>query len=180
MPYTIEKHNHRLAAWAASSSASASPLCRFKVEKGIAILEECGFNAAFSSPDRLPQPAELTAKHREWRNAVIEAAERQRLTFTHGVAAKLINCYIKVRLVCGGHHNDSRTQAFHPPIDEVLLKELAKVNFGGHAKSWKRFRQARWSRFDSDTYEEVIELIRGSLPPNEPLWKIEEHWGGHQ
>jgi hypothetical protein len=26
----------------------------------------------------------------------------------------------------------------------------------------------------------VIALIRSSLPVNEPLWKIEQHWKGHQ
>lgn len=102
------------------------------------------------------------------------------MVFTHGVAAKLINCYLKVRFVCGGHHADERVQMLHPPIDEVLLKELAAMNFGGNAASWRKFRQARWSKFDSETYESVVELIRSSLPPNEPLWKIEEYWRGHQ
>ena len=180
MPYTIEKHHHRLAAWAASSSASASPLCRFKVHKGVAILEACGFVAAFAKPGQLPAPAALAAQHREWRAAVIEAAAEEELIFTHGIAAKLINCYLKVRFVCGGHHADAHVQALHPPIDEVLLKELAAVDFGGQAKKWRKFRQARWSKFDSATYEEVIALIRSSLPPNEPLWKIEEYWEGHQ
>lgn len=180
MPYTIEEHNHRLAAWAASTSASASPLCRFKVHQGVAVLEASGFDVSFSSPERLPEPDALAAKHREWRDAVIEAATTNGLVFTHGIAAKLINCYLKVRFVCGGHHTDQRVQALHPPIDEVLLKELAAVNFGGNARLWRGFRKARWSKFDSATYEAVIEQVRDSLPANEPLWKIEEYWEGHQ
>ena len=180
MQYTIEEHRHRLAAWAASSSASASPLCRFKVSKGVAILEACGFDAAFSSPAQLPAPADLNTQHRQWRAAVIAAAKREGLDFSHGLAAKLINCYLKVRFVCGGHHSDACVQALHPPIDEVLLKQLAAVNFGGEAKKWRKFRQSRWSKFDSETYEGVIALIRQSLPDKEPLWKIEEYWEGHQ
>jgi len=178
--YNIEEHNHRLAAWAASTSASASPLCRFKVHKGGAILEACGFDAAFSNPSQLPAPADLADQHLKWRAEVIAAAEKENLIFTHGIAAKLINCYLKVRFVSGGHHADARVQALHPPIDEVLLKELAAVNFGSQAKKWRKFRQARWSKFDSATYEEVIALIRSSLLPNEPLWKVEEYWKGHQ
>jgi hypothetical protein len=180
MPYNIEEHHHRLAAWAASSSASASPLCRFKVSKGVAILEESGFNAEFSSPDNLPAPTDMLIQHRQWRANVIEAAANARLIFTHGIAAKLINCYLKVRFVCGGHHLDARVKELHPPIDEVLLKALAAENFGGEAKKWRKFRQSRWSKFDSETYEEVILLIRRVLPENEPLWKIEEYWEGHQ
>ena len=64
--------------------------------------------------------------------------------------------------------------------DEVLLQKLAAVNYGGNAKQWRQFRNSRWSKFDSSTYEEVIALIRSSLPVNEPLWKIEQHWKGYQ
>ena len=135
MPYTVEEHNHRLASWAASTSASASPLCRFKVHKGGAILEACGFVAAFSNPSQLPAPAALAVQHLKWRTAVISAAAKENLIFTHGIAAKLINCYLKVRFVCGGHHADARVQALHPPIDEVLLKKLASVNFEAKPKS---------------------------------------------
>jgi hypothetical protein len=179
-PYTIEQHKHRLAAWAAARAASSSKLCRFKVHIGVAILEVAGFSASFSSPEKLPACEKLDLKHRKWRNAVVAAAQNDGLIFSHGIAAKLINCYLKVRFVCGGFHEDERVKALHPPIDEVLLKELADQDVGGHAKVWKAFRNQRWSKFDSDTYEEVIALIRESLLPDERLWKVEEYWKGHQ
>lgn len=180
MSYTIHEHQHRLAAWAASTAASSSKLCRFKVHQGVAILEACGFKPSFSNPDKLPAPKQIGRKHREWRSAVVAEAGKRGLEFNDGVAAKLINCYLKVRFVCGGHHEHERVRCLHPPIDEVLLLRLAAVDLGGHAKQWRRFRQGRWSKFDSSTYEDVISLIRASLPPNEPLWKIEEYWKGHQ
>ncbi len=40
MSFTIEKDRHIFACWAASRAAGASPLCRFKVEKGKEILDE--------------------------------------------------------------------------------------------------------------------------------------------
>lgn len=180
MPYDINDHCHRLAAWAASSSASASPLCRFKVETGVAILEASGFDSDFASPDHLPEPNQMDDMHRHWRTSVVANAGNHGLKFSDGIAAKLINCYLKVRFVCGGHHDHPRVKSLHPPIDEVLLKQLASQNYGGHAAQWREFRQKRWSKFTSDTYEQVIELIRQSLPANEPLWKIEQFWGGHQ
>ena len=179
MPYAIEDHHHRFAAWAASRGASVKG-CRFKVHQGVAVLEACGFNAALSRPARLPSPTNLDAKHRQWRKQVIAAAKKEGLDLTHGVAAKLINIYLKVRFVCGGHHSNDRVQQLHPPIDELLLKKLAAVNFGGQAKLWRKYRQIRWSKFDSDTYEAVIELIRSNLGPDVPLWKVEEHWEGYQ
>lgn len=180
MPYTLDEHQHRFAAWAAATAASASKLCRFKVHEGVAILEACGFGPSLSSPRKLPTTKNFDVKHKAWRLAIIMEASKHGLNFTHGVAAKLINCYLKVRFVCGGHHADPRVQRLHPPIDEVLLKELAAVDLGGNAKLWRKFRQSRWSKFDSATYEAVIALIHKSLPTNEPLWKVEQYWKGHQ
>jgi hypothetical protein len=178
-PYTIETHQHRLAAWAAARAASASPVCRFSVENSVSILDAAGFDAGFSAPEMLPEPDCCDRTHREWRKAVIAAAAKQDLLFTHGIAAKLINVYLKVRFVCGGHHKHARVKCLHPPIDALLLTQLAAENFGGHASQWRKFRNKRWSRYDSETYQNVIDLIRQSLP-NQPLWKIEEHWAGHQ
>ena len=143
------------------------------------ILEECGFNADFCRPEQLPTPANMDEKHREWRAAIINAAKSQRLPFTHGVAAKLINCYLKSRFVCGGHHLHERVHSLHPPIDAVLLETLADLNIGGYAKQWRQAARTRWSNLNSEKYEEVIELIRKSLK-GEPLWKIEEYWQGNQ
>lgn len=178
--YSIEDHKHRLAAWDAATSARASPLCRFKVELGMRILEAAGFGPDFSCVEQLPQLTKTDAAHEEWRINVIKKAKVHGLEFTHGVAAKLINCYLKARFVCGGHHGDPRVAGLHPPIDAVLLDALAKQNVGGQGRVWKGFHKACWSKFDSDTYQAVIECIRDSLDEGEPLWMIEQYWKGHQ
>ncbi|MCZ7558528.1 MAG: hypothetical protein M5R41_19240 [Bacteroidia bacterium] len=180
-PFTIEQHKHRHAAWAASTAARASKLCRFSVEKGIAILDACGFDSRFASPDQLPADVNIDKTHRKWRETAVAAACDIGVEgFTHGVAAKLINCYLNTRFVCGGHHEHKRVMCLHPPIDDLVLKALADKDFGGQAKQWRILRSKRWSKFDSDTYQDVIDLLRHSLPAGEPLWKIEEYWQGHQ
>ena len=178
MAYSIDVHNHRLAAWAASTAARASKLCRFPVQDGVAILEEAGFTSEFGLTN-LPFPQDLSAVHRQWREAVLKAAATLGYPFTHGVAAKLINCYLKVRFVCGGHHEDERVACLHPPIDRVLFNGLIATDLGGNKKEWKRLRTIAWSKFSSDEYEEVIDLIEKSIT-GAPLWTIEEYWGGHQ
>jgi hypothetical protein len=178
MPYTIEEHNHRMSAWVASRAASTKK-CRFKVHLGVSILEASGFTPDFSRPKQLPDLDQLDNTHRKWRSKVIREAKKRGIRFTHGIAAKLINCYLKVRFVCAGAHDDMRVRALHPPIDAVLLKELARLNFGGKAKTWRHYHQAGWSNFKSKTYQRVINHIRKSLD-GKPLWKIEEHWKGHQ
>ena len=177
-PYGIERHSHLFAAWAASRAASVKG-CRFKVEQGRAILEAAGFKTDFSGPEKLPASEDTNKEHRRWRASIINAAKSQGLTFTHGVAAKLINIYLKSRFVCGGHHRHERVRNLHPPIDGVLVRTLAELDIGGYAKQWRKVRKTRWSKLNSEQYEAMIALIRESMK-GEALWKIEEYWAGNQ
>ena len=178
MPYTIGEHKHRFSAWAAGRAANVSG-CRFSVEQAKTILETAGLNQLLANPSNLPLPQDTDNYHREWRNAVIVAARNQGLNFSHGVAAKLINIYLKAGFVCGGHHSDERVRALHPPIDSVLLDELSARNVGGFRRAWNEARRIRWSKFDSAQYEAVIINIRASMP-NQALWEVEQYWRGYQ
>ena len=109
-----------------------------------------------------------------------DADKSQAMDLTHGIAAKLINVYLKNRFVCGGDDDHKRVRCLHPPIDALLLTALAEANFGRQAQAWRKFRDLRWSKFDSAMYQAVIDLMRRSLPAGAPLWQIEEYWEGHQ
>lgn len=177
--YTIEDHQHRFAAWSASTAARASPLCRFEVETGIAILENAGFTYELAEPNSLPTPELLDTTHLVWRDCLIKEAANHNVIFTHGVAAKLANTYLKVRFVCGGYHVHENVTCLHPPIDRLLLTGLADENVGGFAREWRRFRKLGWSNFTSEQYEEVIDYVRLTML-DRPLWEIEQFWRGHQ
>lgn len=152
---------------------------RFKVETGRAILEECGFTVELARPMQLPAPSEIDEEHRRWRNEISACAASRHLSLTHGVAAKLINIYLKSRFVCGGFHADERVESLHPPIDRVLLVTLAKRNVSGYGKEWRAAATRGWSNFGSDEYEGLIHRIRLSMA-GAALWKVEEHWQGNQ
>jgi hypothetical protein len=79
---------------------------------------------------------------------------------THGVPAKLINCYLKVRFVCAGHHQHENVKVLHPPIDELLLNTLYELNVDGLRPEWGAACKERWSKFCADRYEKVIDLIQ--------------------
>jgi hypothetical protein len=178
MAYTIEEHKHRFAAWAASRAASVKG-CRFAAEKGKAILEEAGLNLLLGNPDNLPQPECFDDAHRKWRQAVIDAAVKRKLALTHGVAAKLINVYFKSQFVCGGHHNHANVRGIHPPVDSVLLDELASQDIGGLRHAWRKAKRIRWSQFNSEDYEGVIQNIRAAMD-GAALWEVEQYWRGYQ
>lgn len=173
--YNLEMHKHRLSAWAASRAASASPKCRFKVKQGFVILEEAGFDANFQLVNMQSQK-EVDSNHKEWRIAVINQADKLDLEFTHGIAAKLINCYLKTRFVCGGA-NAKDIKYLHPPVDRLLLDQLKKNNIGNLRQTWRNYANLGWSNFSSDMYEAVIESIK-LVMKDEPLWKIERYWVG--
>ena len=152
---------------------------RFTVQQAKDIIEAAGLNQLLGDPSNLPLPQDMNAHHRVWRNSVIRVAGNLGLNFTHGVAAKLINVYLKAAFVCGGNHAHPSVQAVHPPIDSVLLDELSARDIGGNRRVWNEARRIRWSKFDSKQYEAVIESIRSSMA-NQALWKVEEFWQGYQ
>lgn len=179
MTYDIEEHKHRYAAWAASRAASTKT-CRFNVLQGKNIIEDVGLNKLLSNPDALPSANQIDTKHREWRESAIRAATSKDLTgFSHGVAAKLINVYLKGVFVCGGHEAHVNVSALHPPIDSLLLDKLHADNVGGQSEVWATARKQRWSKFNSNQYDKVIFAIRTAMG-DDALWKIEQYWRGYQ
>lgn len=178
MSYTITEHRHRFAAWAASRAASVKG-CRFSVEDGARILESAGFDISLKSPGQLPSPDRIDEVHRQWRSRVIADANDRGHFFSHGVAAKLINCYLKSRFVCGGEEGHPHVSALHPPVDRLLLTALSSSADPSIRRHWRDLGKPSWSNFDSATYEIVIELIRATVG-TAPMWMIEEYWRGHQ
>lgn len=182
LDYDINLHNHRFAAWAAARAASVQK-CRFSVKAGVEILEYLGFHH-MNDPDQLPpaSEADIDACHAQWREDAIGFAQGSLQTenFTHGIAAKLINVYLKARFVCGGQAYHPRVIRLHPPIDRLLLDELAASNIGLKRKSWSMLRDEGWSNYSSERYMEAVSLLREAIPPGEPLWLIESYWRGYQ
>jgi len=179
MTYTIEEHKHRYTAWAASRAASTKTR-RFNVLQGKNIIEAIGLNRLIANPNLLPTPAHIDSKHREWREAAILAAKTKDLTgFSHGVAAKLINVYLKGAFVCAGHENHPNVAALHPPIDSLILDQLHAGNVGEQGEQWAAARKRRWSKFTSEEYESVISAIKTTMGGSD-LWKIEAYWRGYQ
>jgi hypothetical protein len=178
--YNITTHHHRFAAWASSTAARSSRLCRFSVKNGVRILDAIGFGPDFSSPKNLPAPIDFDGVHKNWRVAAIAQAQSLGIqNFTHGVAAKLINCYLKSRFVCGPFFSHTKIKALHPPLDRLLLESLERIDFGGQKRQWKSLKLKGWSNFNSGDYEKAIKLMKKTLKKDE-FWRIEEFWRGFQ
>jgi hypothetical protein len=177
-PYSIEEHIHRFSAWTAGRAASVKGL-RFPVKQAKEIIETIGLNTLLSDPANLPSPESFDLQHKIWRQTIVTFLRLPGSTCTHGIAAKLINVYLKTAFVCSRFHTHINVQSIHPPIDRLLLTALHKKRIGNDPDCWSEFLKIGWSKFNSDDYQRVIGNIREAIP-NRPLWEIEQYWQGHQ
>ena len=181
MQYNIYTHIHRYSCWAANRAASTSKNNRFTVETGQKILENAAIRNLILNPDGLPgNEVEFDNQHKIWREEIIGFSEKiANEKFAHGIAAKMINIYLKSIIICGGFHEHPNSKFIHPPIDSILLKELYEKNFNNKSDFWLNAQKIAWSNFDSNDYQNVINEIRIGLK-GDPLWSIEKYWKGHR
>jgi len=129
--------------------------------------------------ENLPDPDKFDELHRVWRLQVVDASGA--LGFTHGVAAKLINCYLKAAMVNRHTVSNPKVKAIHPPIDRILLTNLKKyrgVRFLGIPVSGG---VPAWSTLNSDQYEKLIQRLREFITEDgngsdRGLWELERYW----
>lgn len=176
--YGFDKHRHIFSAWCGSTAAGASPLCRFRVAQGKEILEAAKIlPGEFDSQLSDLNLNEFDTWHDEKCTALISHAKHLQIVgFEYGVAAKMLNCYLKAYYAS----NQTISNKLHPPIDRILLTELATKNVGGISDKWRNYKKTGWSKFQQADYLDCIKSIRASIPMNMPLWKIEYYWKGHQ
>lgn len=185
--YDLAEHRFRFAAWLSSRAAGASPLCRFKVETGLKLLEKCDVKNCFQTWEDLPESQkEFDDKHTEICCKILSASADIGVCskFTYGIAAKLINCYLKAIYQCGIQQVSEpekfkRMNFIHPPIDRILLENCRKAK----PSHFKDLKNISWSTYEKEDYQKVIKLIQSYLETyheNKPLWFIERYWDGHQ
>lgn len=174
--FNITEHNHKFAVWAAGRAASVKDQ-RFDVESAKKLIDFIDLKQYIDQPDRLPD--DFDAEHHKWCTTICQQAK---IKMHYGVAAKLINVYLKAILVCGGKHTHRKVKMIHPPIDRLLFKGLVKCNVGGLKDYWKQYLKTGngWSQFDEKAYKEVIEKIRTCLAKDHGLFEIEHYWIGFQ
>ncbi|MDA7560922.1 hypothetical protein N8860_04115 [Alphaproteobacteria bacterium] len=187
--YSILEHQFRFAGWCAATAASSSPVCRFKVQTGLEILRLSGVSDQFIDWSDIPySEAEFDELHRKTCRKIIKITELPNIKFsggeakfTYGIAAKLLNCYLKpIYLVNADRSFSDKTvekkkAIIHPPIDRVLLKNCKRQE----RDAFRSVKRIAWSTFSETEYFDVIKSLRAFLG-DKPFWKIEYFWDGHQ
>jgi hypothetical protein len=175
--YEYVEHKHRFAAWAGATAARSSPLCRFRVAQAVEFLNSTTIANDVETKRKWESWEKFDSWHKKLCEEIISKAQNSGLTgFSFGVAAKLVNCYVKAFLIS----ELDNYRFIHPPIDDVLLQSLIKHNYGGKKTIWKIYQKKRWSKFTDDDYYEVIKNLRQSVGQDAALWRVESHWQGYQ
>jgi hypothetical protein len=203
--YTIHEHSHRFAVWAAGRAYSrGGEGGGYTVANAKMMLEAAGLRKV-RSVDDLPKLEQIDAFVDSLIQAVIaarpatytytfprkkgEPVKRVERPFvcTYGRAQKLVNIYIKSKIICGAgaQSSDERLKKLHPPLDRQLLDGLERLGPGAleatlYAKFREKWATARtmgtsWTDFNKPTYDAYIAAIR-ALQEGMPLWAVEEHW----
>ncbi|MBI1219136.1 MAG: hypothetical protein GC186_11365 [Rhodobacteraceae bacterium] len=173
----------RYAAWAASRAVRG-----FKSKVGLKVLKTCpGLVAVAGSIDKLPHPDDFDKQHADWRSTIIGESRESGAEVTAGVAAKLINVYLKTLcLALWSDDNPINTELksklgrVHPPVDRILLTKLRDSESNNDRRNdWTRLRDLGWTRFTDAQYEDAIKLIDARLAvdgDSGKRWRIEKHW----
>jgi hypothetical protein len=178
MPYKIDEHRHRFSVWAA---ARATQRGFSDVDTLRKALEACGVREFLATPNFGDIDAtRFDAIHRQWCTSVMHFLKEVRIpNVTFGRAAKLIAMYLKSEVVLGPGSRTALARIAHPPIDGILLSNLAAssdVN-SEHKRKWAK---TKWTKLNEQQYYELMEQLRGVLGHEhgheEPFWKLERFW----
>ncbi len=177
MPYTIADHAHNYAAWCAATAA------RRGLPKGngplVSALEASDLPALLNGPPDLwpATDTDFAASHSDWCQqvmAIVDKALGADGACSFGRAAKLVAIYIKTRVVVGDLAANPFARVAHPPIDRILLQNLASdPQFPVHVR--QLWRGTTWTTLSEAEYAVVIESLR-MVVGEEPWWTIEQYW----
>lgn len=170
--YTIDTHKHNFAVWAASRAAQRGFL-RGTVENFRDAMEGSGISeevARIAGAD--VGPMQYDAWHRDLCRRIVKYLMDAGISdATYGRAAKLVAVYLKVVVIIGGDPICPLARVAHPPIDSILLRNIAKAN-----PSLRSLAQARWTGLSEADYFDIVNKLRRALGENRPFWEIEKHW----
>jgi hypothetical protein len=174
MSYDLFTHRHNFSVWAAARATQRG----FTTVKNLRdALEHTRITEFLKDTHALDtDETRFETLHREWCRSIIGFLnERGVQNATFGRAAKLVAIYLKSMVVTGPDAGRRLASAAHPPIDRILLQNMARVDDlkSPHKDRW---RITNWTELDERGYYHLVSELKACLKPNEPFWKLERYW----
>lgn len=175
MDYEFFDHRHRFAVWASARAAQRGWLGA-RVEVLRDALESTDIVHFVRDPASVQvDERAFDAHHRHWCTEIVDfLAEKGIAEVAYGRVAKLVAVYLKSMVVLGPDGTSPLASIAHPPIDRILLKNLASSDVVSPHKS--KWRATTWTTLDEQSYYALISQLRDVLAKSEPFWKLEKFW----
>jgi hypothetical protein len=174
--YTFFTHHHNFAVWAAAR-ASQRGLKNASVATLKSALEASKLHEHIQDQSKWPVSEEEFDKfHRKHCCKIMKHLETaNNLGFSYGRAAKLVAVYLKSMIVLSRHSKSSFAKILHPPIDRILLRNLASdehfdQQFRDHC------RGVNWTQLKLGDYFKLIGKLRSLRLHEGGFWRIECYW----
>lgn len=172
MKYSVFEHRHRFATWAAARASQrgyATSMELISALEGQTDLREyC--QSFYQRPNKFNRISarQFDSLHIAWSNSMAGHLKSIRGT-TYGRMAKMINIYLKCMVVLVKPSSDL-SKVIHPPIDRILLCNIAKSN-----EHLKHFDSIKWTQLNQNDYYDLINQLRQNFSYNY-FWEIENFW----
>ncbi|MDA3860859.1 MAG: hypothetical protein PF445_06505 [Melioribacteraceae bacterium] len=166
MNYIFSEHLHNYAVWTAARASqrgwknAKTPLIKAAIDNSdLKILQTL---------KEINSPEKFDKFHRETAKKIIENLALRDIKTSYGRAAKIIAIYLKTSIIISDLGEGVFSKIIHPPIDDILLKNLNKANKNLGLKGIK------WTKLTEKDYFEIIKKLRTLEFEN--FWELEKYW----
>jgi hypothetical protein len=147
MRYDIYQHRHNFAVWAAARASQRRLTTVDTLRKALESSEVVAFVRDHVT-DKIDSDA-FAAKHRSWCEEIVRSLlDAGVMNATFGRAAKLVAVYLKSMVVIGPFADSDLARVAHPPIDRILLRNLARAE-GLETGLSTMLRMTNWTALES-------------------------------
>jgi hypothetical protein len=173
--YSHFLHRHNFAAWAAARAAQR----RFPatVQEIVDAIERSGLKTAVAATESYPSTsADFDQFHRKYARKIVDQLKAGGVaSATYGRAAKIIAIYLKSMVVIGPLWDTPFVHLVHPPIDRILLRNLARRH-GLPSSLRQQCESINWTELSEDEYFDLINGFRQAGLDKPAFWTLERYW----
>lgn len=162
--YDFNQHKHNYAVWTAARAVQRNFTSTAIIKAAIEQTELRQY--AESGSDKIDDFIDF---HKKCCNQLIKSiCKTVGNKATYGRAAKIVSIYLKTSLILSGNGLCAKSKFIHPPIDSILLGNIAKYNNISTLKIYK------WTTLNEVEYWKLtneLKFIFGYFD-----WRIEKYW----
>ena len=162
MSYTFEDHLHNYAVWSAARAVQRSFVKTQVMKEAI---ENTKLRSVITGLE-IKTIKQFDDFHDDCCQKIIRFFKKFGIDTSYGRAAKIVSTYIKTAVVVRDSGKSALARIAHPPVDNILLKNLEKEKKQGFAKK-------PWTNLDRETYLRLISDLRKIQ--GDEFWKLERY-----